>query len=337
MLSTKTPSEENLCERINKRDKERRDEIEKRKEEKEQLVVETEKASYFKQAFRTNCENIRDLLDRAQNSQVELLPDLFMKANKDLSTLKNYLFESKIFLKVYDVRMAQQTLQSLENDVNQLQDKLVPRKKFGFNNRNVIKKSPEESSEVKSSKNTPKSCPKKKPDARRPIDYGENTTIIVGKKDENLKLEAEEVNRNDVLLSDLKCCTVRIFGTPSTLHLVNLTHCTILAGPVTTSVFADDCNGCELALACQQLRVHNSVNCQIYLHVTSRAIIEDSAKILVAPYNWTYENLADHFKLAGLDSEVNNWNSVDDFNWLKDTQSPNWSILEPELRVKSWD
>lgn len=340
MLCDKTPSEESLCERINKRDRERRIAIEKRQEEKEQFVVLTEKASYFKESFHNDCNKIRDLLDRARNSSAESLPEIFNKANNDLINLKNYLFESKMFLKVYDVRMAQTALQNLENDVNQLQARLAPRKKFSFNNRNVIKETSEVLTNVKSKKTsvgTSKHCLENKISQKISLDYGENTTILVGKQGEKFSLDPEEVNKNDVLLSDLTQCTVKIHGTPNTLHMINLTQCTILIGPVTTSVFVDDCNDCEFALACQQLRVHNTVNCKIYLHVTSRAIIEDCTKIFVAPYNWTYENQMDHFNFAGLDFETNNWNSVDDFNWLKETQSPNWSILEPELRVKSWD
>ena len=111
-----------------------------------------------------------------------------------------------------------------------------------------------------------------------------------------------------------------------------------MAHLVTSSVFAHDCNECVFAFACQQLRLHSSIDCTIYIHVTSRSIIEDCTKIRVAPYNWSYEDQANHFNLAGLDPKINNWNCVDDFNWLSNEKhSPNWSILDPELRVKSWD
>ncbi|XP_014209031.1 tubulin-specific chaperone C isoform X2 [Copidosoma floridanum] len=340
-----TPSEESLSERINKRDRERRNVIEKRKEEKQQLIVETEQASYFKDAFDSTCTNIKKLLDSAESAPTSSLLEIFDKVNKDILMLKNYLFESKIFLKMYDIRKAQETLQILENDAAQLEAKLVPRKKFGFKNRRVIKKSSDKPSDVtdglkdmkitegNAANGVGKQCSKKIYNK-----YGDNTCMLLGKTDEKLVLDAENVNKNDVLLTDLTRCTVKIYGTPNTLHMVSLVQCTVLIGPVTTSVFVDNCLDCDFAFACQQLRLHSSTNCKIYLHVTSRAIIEDSTKIFVAPYNWSYEDQMNHFKLAGLDHKINNWDSIDDFNWLsKEKSSPNWSILEPELRVKSWD
>jgi len=344
-MDLNTPSEESLSERINKRDRERKNVIEKRKEEKQQFIVETEQASYFKDAFYSSCNNIRKLLDSAESAPISSLSEIFDKASKDLQVLKNYLFESKIFLKMYDIRKAQETLQELETDAAQLEAKLIPRKKFGFKNRRVIKKSSEKPSDVTDGLKDLRIAEAiaangiaKQKNKKIYSKYGDNTCMLLGKVDEKLVLDAENVNKNDVLLSDLTRCTVKIYGTPNTLHMVNLVQCTVLIGPVTTSVFVDNCRDCEFAFACQQLRLHSSKNCKIYLHVTSRAIIEDCTKIFVAPYNWTYEDQINHFKLAGLDLKINNWESIDDFNWLsKDKCSPNWSVLEPELRVKSWD
>ncbi|XP_058801319.1 tubulin-specific chaperone C [Phymastichus coffea] len=344
IMESYTPSEESLSERINKRDRERKNVIEKRKEEKQQMIVETEQASYFNDAFYSTCKTIRELIDSTEAASALSLPEIFDKANKDILMLKNYLFESKIFLKVYDIRKAQETLQILENDAAQLEAKLIPRKKFGFKNRRVIKKSSDTPGDVTdglkdlkiAESNTKNGVGKQM--SKIFNKYGDNTCMLIGKVDEILVLDAENVNKNDVLLSDLTKCTVKIYGTPNTLHMVRLVQCKVLIGPVTTSVFVDDCSDCEFAFACQQLRLHSSTNCIIYLHVTSRSIIEDCTKIHVAPYNWTYEDQVNHFKLAGLDPKINNWNCIDDFNWLStEKNSPNWSILESELRRKSWD
>ena len=73
------------------------------------------------------------------------------------------------------------------------------------------------------------------------------------------------------------------------------------------------------------------------------------------PYNLRYPELQTHFQVcrylrvrihtstlivlqeSGLNELVNNWNEVDDFNWLVPaTPSPNWTILPSEER-KIWD
>ncbi len=125
----------------------------------------------------------------------------------------------------------------------------------------------------------------------------------------------------------------------------------VLCGPVSSSVFVDDCKDCVFVVACQQLRIHTTTHCTFYVHVTSRSIIEDCSLITFAPYSWTYPELNEQFKvrptiiicaynvnqsmqISGLDQSVNNWRIVDDFNWLATSDpSPNWSILPDQDRT----
>ncbi|KFO36165.1 Tubulin-specific chaperone C [Fukomys damarensis] len=151
-------------------------------------------------------------------------------------------------------------------------------------------------------------------------------------------MSADELSQRDVLLSELSGCTVRLYGNPNTLRLARARGCKVLCGPVTTSVFLEDCSGCVLAVACQQLRVHTTRDTRIFLQVTSRAIVEDCGGIRFAPYSWSYEGIDRDFEASGLDRSKNNWSDVDDFNWLaRDVASPNWSILPEEEREIEWD
>ena len=346
-MDSSTLMEGSLPDRINKRDRERRNLIERRREERQQLAVESEQSSYFKSTFYSTCKKLKELLDEAPTTPLSALPELFDAANKEIETLKNYLTQSKMFLKVYDIRKAQENLQILESSAADLELKLLPKKKFGFKNRRVVKKpSLEKTIDVTDGFKDLKineggnvnGASKTINKIELSSKYGDSACMILGKVDERLTLDAENVNKNDVMLSDLTNCTVKIYGAPSTLHMVNLKNCTILVGPVASSVFIHDCAQSTFAFACQQLRLHSSSDCTFYLHVTSRVIIEDSTKIRVAPYNWTYEDQTSHYHLAGLDTKTNNWDCVDDFNWLSyEKHSPNWSILKPELRINSWD
>ncbi|XP_063982757.1 tubulin-specific chaperone C [Diachasmimorpha longicaudata] len=344
MESSNLIGTDSLPERINKRDRERKTIIERRREEKQQLTVDSEQLGYFQDAFYASCSKIKSLLESASSTPTASLPNLFDKASKEILTLKNYLSQSKIFLKVYDIRRAQESLQHLETETAELEMKLLPKKKFGFKNRRVLKKPSDTKTidvtdglkDLTLSEGMGNGTTRQNND---PIGkFNDSSSTITGKTDERLILDAENVNKNDVLLSDLKRCTVVIYGAPSTVHMVNLKQCTVLIGPVSSSVFAHNCTQSTFAFACQQFRLHSSSDLSIYLHVTSRAIIEDCTKIRVAPYNWSYEDQESHFKLAGLDIKINNWDSVDDFNWLSyEKQSPNWGIIKSEQRVKSWE
>lgn len=43
-------------------------------------------------------------------------------------------------------------------------------------------------------------------------------------------------------------------------------------------------------------------------------------------------------QISGLDKTKNNWNKIDDFNWLSvNEHSPNWKVIEESKRVKNWE
>lgn len=104
-------------------------------------------------------------------------------------------------------------------------------------------------------------------------------------KNETITLTAEQSSSQDLWLNNLEMCTIIIKGIPSALHLTCLTACKIIGGPIQTSIFLEDCSHSSFVLGCQQLRIHKSQNCDFYLHVSSRVIIEDCIDCRFAPYN----------------------------------------------------
>jgi hypothetical protein len=57
----------------------------------------------------------------------------------------------------------------------------------------------------------------------------------------------------DVSLERLQGCTVILAGTPGAVFMKQLRNCVICIGPVSRSLFVDDCSDCTFALACQQV------------------------------------------------------------------------------------
>jgi hypothetical protein len=68
------------------------------------------------------------------------------------------------------------------------------------------------------------------------------------------------VEARDVSLDHMTNCRVKIQGLPSSLHLSTMTKCTILSGPVSTSVFMDICTSSTLSISCQQKMTHRTAN-----------------------------------------------------------------------------
>ena len=116
-----------------------------------------------------------------------------------------------------------------------------------------------------------------------------NTINITNKNNELIRLDAFNVNRKDVAIENLQQCEIFLKGVPSSLQIKNLHTCVLIVGPCSRSILIDQCKQCEFALACQQLRIHNSNECDFYVHITAQPIIEDSYDLRFAPYNIKYK------------------------------------------------
>ncbi|KAJ9594417.1 hypothetical protein L9F63_014142 [Diploptera punctata] len=327
-----------VTEKLLRREEERKQELERKRERKEQNTSSTEQVSYFVDTLSEKRYEIEDALNAAEFGKVDRnqLPSHFDKITKEIQSLQRFISASTLYLRVYDIRKAQEAIQGLQQRSQELEEKLLPKKKFGFKLRkgNSTKK---ESFIQKIEDTVDSTSISKLPFHKVLCEYAGNNCGFSGKTGETLSLSHDVICKKDVVLTNLSGCTIKLTGSSSTLHMTSLRNCTIMSGPVATSVFIDDCADCNFILACQQLRVHNTKHCDFYLHVTSRAIIEDTTHVGFAPYNWKYENMERHFAISGLDMNRNNWDLIDDFNWLaSDKPSPNWHILTDDEKKCEW-
>uniref|UniRef100_A0A672MBP2 Tubulin-specific chaperone C n=1 Tax=Sinocyclocheilus grahami TaxID=75366 RepID=A0A672MBP2_SINGR len=318
-------------ERVLRRDQARLEEAERRRNVKESQTVTEEKSDFFTSTFNDEKTAVEEMLSICNhNNRDKSLEEITLKTQQ----LQKFLNDSMRFLTQYEIRQAQASLQKLQSSLAEKRDELLPKKKFAFRSRNTgASKQP---APVQQTSDTSES------------DVG-GTVVVDAAVSVNqcgfsnadsqvLIKQAEEIQQRDVLLSHLTNCKVRLYGCPSTVHIKNVHGCEILCGPVSSSVFVDQCTDSTLVFPCQQLRTHNTTATLIYIHVTSRAIIEDCHGVQFAPFTWTYPGIHDHFKVAGLDPNRNNWREVDDFNWLAaGTPSPNWSVIPETERICSWD
>ncbi|XP_068161733.1 tubulin-specific chaperone C [Antennarius striatus] len=324
-------------ERLQKRHQTMKEDVQRRKEAKESQSVAEEDSGFFRNAFRTEEEAIEMLVSSCAGADRATVIQKLEEATDKTHRLQKFLNDSIPFLTQYDLRKAQTALQKLQTSISKTREERLPKKKFAFG---VRSKAPTQVS-------APVSTPTTSADAPAAVDSGKTNLNGAAASEQcgfsnmdNVSLikTAEEIQKRDVLLTHLTNCRVRLLGSPSTLHLKHIDGCEVLCGPVSGSVFVDHCRNSTLAFPCQQLRTHNTTNTQVYLHVTSRAIIEDCHGVSVAPFSWTYPTLDEDFIASGLDSDRNNWSQVDDFNWLAaGTPSPNWTVLPEADRKTNWD
>lgn len=163
-----------------------------------------------------------------------------------------------------------------------------------------------------------------------------NTVNVADKHDEFIHFESNQVNGKDVAIENLEHCEIFLKGIPASLHIKNLHGCVIIVGPCSKSVEIDECHQCEFALACQQLRVNTSEECDFYVHITAKPIIEDCHHCRFAPYNVEYQSKQNDILQSGLSWTIDYWDSVIDLHHeMVDSHSPNWETIDEEER-KGW-
>lgn len=321
-----------MQERLQKRHKARIEDVERRKEANESRAV-SEENKYFNSTFQCEQASIEELLSGCSGADRATVTQKLEAATVRIVQLQKLLNDNLLFLTSYDLEKAQTAVQKLQYSVSVSREEFLPKKKFAFRARTkaadkVLTQAEDTapalpdagSTEVDGAAVVPEQCG------------------FSNISNDFLTKTAEEIQKQDVLLTNLTNCKVRLLGSPSTLHLKHIDGCEILCGPVSSSVFIDHCRNSTLAFPCQQLRTHNTTDTQVYLHVTSRAIIEDCRGMGFAPFTWSYPTLEEDFTVSGLDRERNNWSQVDDFNWLAaGIPSPNWTVIPEEARRSNWD
>jgi len=316
-----------IQEKLEQRHQER---LEKFEERRKQLIKEkndtSETSDVFLLAFNKEKREILNIFHNVnEKSTRDEIRIAFEKISQKMLTLHKYISDSAVFLPSYDIRRAQEIMTQLREDLTNKREVLLPKKKFAFKSRQKISSKDTSAEKIESKDNS------NLINSNDVIGFGfDNRT------GEELSLTREESNSKDINLSNLENCTINIYGSPSAMRLKNVINSRINCGPVSRAIFINDCFDSTFQLACQQLRIHSTSNTKFYIHVTSKAIIEDSNEVGFGAYSWTYEGVKSDFEHSGLNQNTNNWKDVDDFNWLKlDEQSPNWYLLTNENEEKS--
>eukprot|EP00744_Colponema_vietnamica_P006661 GILI01009662.1.p1 GENE.GILI01009662.1~~GILI01009662.1.p1 ORF type:complete len:329 (-),score=26.98 GILI01009662.1:63-1007(-) len=159
----------------------------------------------------------------------------------------------------------------------------------------------------------------------------------------NNSVAAKEETASGEVFTDLNGQVIFV-RTAKAVFIRRCSNCTVYALPTDGSLFISDCDGCTVYCASHQLRVKSSVRLSLYTWCTSRPVIESCSEMLFGGYDaWQgllesevshAEGLLTHAEWAtkvghfkDLDWAQKSYTQVDDFHWLKQSQSPNWALI----------
>lgn len=131
-------------------------------------------------------------------------------------------------------------------------------------------------------------------------------------------------------ISHLAHCVVDLTAatanTPfATLYLKDISDSLIIGGVVAGPIHITEVVNSVLVIACRQFRMHDSEDVDVYLHTSSRPVIEECQGLRFAP-------LPETFSTPAIADSPNLWDQIDDFMWLKPVPSPHYSILAENER-----
>ncbi|KAG7159627.1 tubulin-specific chaperone C-like isoform X1 [Homarus americanus] len=332
MDPTQSSSYSNLLERMKQRTDDLAQKAEQRRSEKESNAAVSEKFDYFHETFQQMKKDLETKIEEVGNVKKANLITYLDNLVEDSQQMQQLLNESSMFLASFQMKKASAEMKELDELIHCRIEELQPKKRFGFGKKKVTEKT-ENITAMKDST-----------DSSTAMQSNSLDEIIkkqfFGFKDQahqTLTKSAGELENRQMNLQNLQDCKVIALGNPSTLQVASLRNCTVIIGPTSRSAFIKDCINCKFVMACQQVRIHNTQNTQFYLHVTGAAIIENCQKVQFAPYTLRYPELEDHYCQSGLDLNINQWDKIDDFHWLSESEiSPNWSVIPEDERLENW-
>lgn len=262
---------------------------------------------------------------------VQEITQLIDKTVTSLEEMQASLNDAALYLTHFDLEQARLELKNLSTQFQSRREQLLPTKKFSFS---VQSKQPDQA-RGPTGRDANDGPAEAKSDLNHLWQFDEKFSFVNIQGPQTLfipksKFDEDELYGQSIYLADLTDCTVNVTRVCGNMTIRRLKQCKVYAHPIAGSVWMEDCKECDFVLACRQLRIHQTMNCRMWLHVASRPIIEHSTGISVAPYALTYTELSNEIRKSGLDKEINLWSEVEDFshpNKRLTTGSPNWSIL----------
>jgi hypothetical protein len=169
-----------------------------------------------------------------------------------------------------------------------------------------------------------------------------------GKKSKEIEKRVEEVEKEaeitqewivsqtlhpteqNVALYRLDQCQVTSDLLHSTLY-VDYSRNSIFVMKARDSVLLQHLEHCTLFVRARQVRIHDCVDCQLFVNCETGPIIERCTQMKFG--EWKIDCLDGEESCSTIVNGVspeNSWNQVQDFDWLRQTKSPNWELIESQ-------
>lgn len=331
--------------RLRRNDDERKRRAEIRKAIKTATTDPRENAEEFLATHEAGCRAclraMRELVDgtsasavHVEDEETEKRREALMAVNADARALDRALAEASYYLTAYDARARGRAMTELREEYERCAAVVTPRARFRFKSRgrearagastnasaNSAQKEDRPSSERRSSESGGGDANVNETDDGPGVRDRVGETVVIRDVDES----------EDFVLERCADCEIVLLGCARALRAYDLRRCRIYVACVAGSAHVENLVDCVVCVAARQLRVHAARRVRFHVRTSSRPIVEDSRDVGFAPLVVPTDDafIRETLKARGFDQDTGAWKNVDDFKWLKASQSPNWRLLE---------
>lgn len=267
-----------------------------------------------------------------EDEETEKRREALMAVNADARALDRALAEASYYLTAYDARARGRAMAELREEYERCAAVVTPRARFRFKSRG------REARAGTSANASARSAQKEDgpSSGRRSIEGGGGDANETGDGPGVRDRVGETVVIRDVdesedfVLERCADCEIVLLGCARALRVYDLRRCRIYVACVAGSAHVENLVDCVVCVAARQLRVHAARRVRFHVRTSSRPIVEDSRDVGFAPLVVPTDDacIRETLKARGFDQDTGMWKNVDDFKWLKASQSPNWRLLE---------
>ena len=332
--------------RLRRNDDERKRRAERRKAVKTATTDPRENAEEFLANHEAGCRAcllaMRDLVAGMSSLAVSVEDDettkrreALMAVNADTRALDRALAEASYYLTAYDARARGRAMAELREEYERCAAVVTPRARFRFKSRGREARAGASASanatnsvQTEGSPSSGRRCSEGDGGNENENDDGPGVRDRVGQTVVIRDVDESE----DFVLERCADCDIVLLGCARALRAYDLRRCRIYVACVAGSAHVENLVDCVVCVAARQLRVHAARRVRFHVRTSSRPIVEDSRDVgfaqLVVPTDDAF--IREMLKSRGLAEDTGAWKNVDDFKWLKASQSPNWRLLEED-------
>lgn len=269
-------------------------------------------------------DKLLELFDSKQD-----VSDIREIARQKLSTTQAYLENNRHSIPSYTLKKVTDSLKKLERRIDrpQKQDFQFRFKSKPIEHDIIEQKGQDIKMEVTPSKPEPKQFT---------LPEEINFCGFKDRSKESMSLDSSDVHGKDISLINLEACEILIKGSAETARLRDLKGCTVTIILAIRSITVINCSECIFKLCCQQLRINAAKSCQFELFTSARSMMEESSGLTFKCLDmdtlkpWlNEEERKEYFDNAKFNIDRNNWNCIDDFEWLSPSiPSKNFTLVQ---------